>query len=96
MMIKTFALPLALVAGLTASLAHADVVPAEYTSGIVTNVDATDHTLGGGGQTYAVDGATLRDVSTGSEVDIAYVTENGMRVAIGVDIIDGGNVDLES
>lgn len=69
-----------------ASAATLSVVPAAYADGFITAINITAHTITVGGQTYALGaGVTLRgDVTTGSEVNLAYVMRNGQATVIAV------------
>lgn len=69
-----------------ASAATINVVPAAYAEGLVTAVDAEANTITVNNQTY-----TLRSpldgfdgVTAGSEVNIAYVVQNGKRVILAI------------
>ena len=78
-----------------ASAATINVTPAVYADGFVTAVDAKAGTFTIGQVTYTMrTPADLVDVQTGSEVDIAYVTENGRRIAIAVTPIEAVEGDL--
>lgn len=68
-----------------ASAATINVTPAAFADGVVTAIDAKAGTLTVGQVTYTLrTTADLVDVQTGGEVDIAYIMENGRRVAIAV------------
>ncbi len=78
-----------------ASAATINVVPAAYARGFVTAVDAKASTFTVGQVTYTMrTPADLLDVRTGSEVDIAYVMENGRHVPIAVTPIEDVVGDL--
>jgi hypothetical protein len=78
-----------------ASAATLTVVPAAYADGFVTAVDAKAGTITVGQVTYTMrTPAELLDVTVGSEVDIAYVTQNGRRTAIAVTPIEDVEGDL--
>ena len=92
------ALAAAMTVGAIAPIASAvtlNVTPAAYADGFVTGVDAKAGTITIGQVTYALrTPADLIDVQTGSEVDIAYVMENGRRIAIAVTQITDVKGDL--
>ncbi|MSP20782.1 MAG: hypothetical protein EXQ93_04520 [Alphaproteobacteria bacterium] len=86
MNLKTLALSAALVTGFVAPLAHAiTVVPAAYAIGVVTAVDAARGTVTVDGIAYAATPTLLNDVTTGSQIDVAYLTVGGKLTAIAIE-----------
>lgn len=68
-----------------ATAATLQVVPAAYAEGTVTAIDTKANTIVVAGQTYTFGAAAhLTDVTTGSNVDVAYVMQNGKRVILAV------------
>jgi hypothetical protein len=64
----------------------AATVPANYAAGVVTAIDATAGTLTVDGTTFAAKPNFLGEISMGNEVDVAYVTVNGMKQAISIEL----------
>ncbi len=76
------ALLLATVAG---AAAVASAVPAQYADGVVSAVNYDGRTLTLGNNTYRVRAAgELTEVNAGDQVDVAYITEGGQRIAIAI------------
>ena len=73
-----------LAAAPTVASAAMSIVPAAYTEGVVSAIDVNAHTITVGGKSYALSALVTipGSVTTGSEVDIAYVTENGKATVI--------------
>lgn len=92
------ALAAAMIVGAIAPIASAatiNVTPAAFADGFVTAIDAKAGTLTIGQVTYTLrTPADLVNVQTGSEVDIAYVMENGRRIAIAVTPVAEANGEM--
>ncbi len=86
MNLKTLALSAALVTGLVAPMAQAIiVVPAAYATGVVTAVDAARGTVTVDGIAYTATPTRLNDVTTGSQIGVAYLTVGGKLTAIAIE-----------
>jgi len=71
--------------GLAGTASALTVVPAQYVAGIVQAVDHRAGTLTVANGTYQVrNHGELDEVNPGDKVDVAFVTENGQRIAIAV------------
>jgi hypothetical protein len=96
MTFKTLTLSAALVAALGAPLANAAmVVPAAgYATGFVTAVNPTAGTIVVDGTTIKVTPAQLEDATLGTEVDVAYIQDGGLKALIVSPIEAGEDDDL--
>ncbi len=78
-----------------ANAAALQVTPAAYAEGTVTAIDAKANTITIGAQTYTLrTGTDNLDFTAGSNVDVAYVVQNGKRVILAVTPVDAEGEDL--
>src|SRR5262245_56312515 len=98
MSIKSITLSVALISSLVplgTQVVQAATVPANYAAGVVSAVDAHNGTLTVDGNTFAAKTNTLGDIMPGTEVDVAYVTVNGVKQAISIELVGAEDaVDL--
>jgi len=94
MNLKTLALSAVVVASLGAPLANAvTIVPAAgYATGIVTAVNAQAGTIVVDGTTIKVTPAQLDDATLGTEVDVAYIRDGGLKALV-VSPVEAGEDD---
>ncbi len=91
---KSLFLSAALVAGFVAPMANAiTVVPAAYVTGVVTAIDVAKGTISVDGVAYNATPGMLNDVTTGSQIDVAYLMTNGKLTAIAIEPTDAAADD---
>ncbi|MSP20590.1 MAG: HAD family phosphatase [Alphaproteobacteria bacterium] len=76
----------------TIAPAFAATVPANFAAGVVTAVDTTMGTVTVDGVIFASKATTLNDIGTGNEVDVAYVTVDGVKQALAVVLLGADEV----